>query len=224
MVDGLPDRLRLALLAGVDAAHDALQLGELPHHVGGQVRLRQRARAARVRRGVGAFEHVAGDPLGQVGHALRFGAVAPEPFVEQQRVEPVEPVVKPVRAVGVPEEAGVAQPRHEHALGVAGDAGDVVARRVGDRQEVRQESAAGIDHREVVLVVHHRGRQHFVRELEELPRKAPGHHRRVLYQVGHLAGQRRLCLDRRYRAAGLRAQAASLRVTRARRSARSIST
>ena len=148
-------------------------------------------------------EHVAGDPFGQVGHAVRFGAVAPEPLVEQERVEPFEPVVKPARPVGVPEEAGIAQPCHEHALGVARNAGDVVARGVGHRQEVRQQPAAGVDHREVVLVVHHRGRQHFVRELEELLRKAPGHHRRMLDQVGHLAGQRRLCLDGRDRAAGL---------------------
>ena len=88
-------------------------------------RLAERRRPPGGRGGRGLSEHVAGDALGQIGHALRLVAVAAEPLVEQQRVEPFQAVVEPARPVGVPEEAGVAQPRHEHALGVARNAGDV---------------------------------------------------------------------------------------------------
>ena len=195
MVDGLPDPLRLALLARVDAPHDTLQLRELPDHVGRQVGLREhRGAPGRGSRG-GPAEDIAGDPLRQVRRPLRLGPVAAEPLVEEQGVEPVEPVLEPLRPIRIPEEARVAEPGHEDALGVVRDAGDVVSRRVGDGQKVRQQRAAGADHREVVLVVHHRGREHLVRELQELPRIGTGDHRGVLDQIGHLAGERGLPLD-----------------------------
>ena len=50
VVDRLPDLLRLPFLAGVDAAHRPLQLGELEHHVGRQVGLGQPRGRRRVRR------------------------------------------------------------------------------------------------------------------------------------------------------------------------------
>ena len=203
MVDGLPDPLRLALRPRVDAAHDALQFRELPDHVGREVGLReQRGAPGRGRRG-GPAEDLAGDPLRQLRRPFRLGPVAAEPLVEEQGVEAIEPVLEPQPPVRVPEEASVAQAGHEHPLGVAGDPRDVVARHVGDGEEVRQEPSVGVDHREVVLVVHHGGREHLVGQIEELPRKRAGHHGRVLDQVGHLASQRGLILDRRRRASDL---------------------
>jgi hypothetical protein len=46
IVDGLPDGVGLALHAGVEAAHHALQFGEFLHHLGGEIAL-GRVRAAR---------------------------------------------------------------------------------------------------------------------------------------------------------------------------------
>ena len=59
VVDRLPDFLGPAVLARVDAAHRALQLGELAHHVGGEVGLAQPARVSCARRQLAAPEHVA---------------------------------------------------------------------------------------------------------------------------------------------------------------------
>ena len=69
----------------------------------------------------GAAEHVAGDPAGQTLDAVRLGAVAAEPLVEQHRVEARQARLERRPPVGVPEEARVAQARHEHALEVARD-------------------------------------------------------------------------------------------------------
>ncbi len=49
-----------------------------------------------------------------------------------------------------------------------------------------------VHHREVVLVMNHRRRQHFLRQLEELDREVTGDDGRVLDQVGHFLQQRRL--------------------------------
>ena len=45
IVDGLPDLLGLALRAGVEAAHDALQFGEFFDQFGSQVALQLAGRA-----------------------------------------------------------------------------------------------------------------------------------------------------------------------------------
>ena len=47
VVDRLPDRFRLALRARVEAADHALQLGELLHHLGGEIALGELAPRAR---------------------------------------------------------------------------------------------------------------------------------------------------------------------------------
>ena len=73
VVDRLPHRFRLAGLARVDAAHHALQLGELAHHVGREVGLRQPRRArGRVGRRAGCSKHVGRDPPRQRLDALRL--------------------------------------------------------------------------------------------------------------------------------------------------------
>ena len=66
-------------------------------------------------------ERLARDPLGERRDALRLLAVAAELLVEQHRVEPIEPRLERRLAIRVPEEPRVAQPRRQHALGVARD-------------------------------------------------------------------------------------------------------
>ncbi len=112
-------------------------------------------------------------------------------------------------AVLVPEEPRIAQPRRQHALGVARDDLRLLRLHVGDRQERRLQLPLVVHHREVVLVMNHRRRQHFLRELEELDREVPGDDRRVLDEVGHFLQQRRL---RRDEAADAAAELARVRL------------
>ena len=77
VVDRLPHRLGLPFLARVDAAHRALQLGELEHHVGGEIGLRQPRRASpRARAAPAAPNTSLGNPARQRLDALRLVAVA----------------------------------------------------------------------------------------------------------------------------------------------------
>ena len=63
---------------------------------------------------------------------------------------------------------------------------------VGHRQERRLQPALVVHHREVVLVMNHRRRQHFLRKLEELDREVPGDDGRVLDEIRHFLQERRL--------------------------------
>ena len=54
-----------------------------------------------------------------------------------------------------------------------------------------------------MLVVHHGGREHLVRQRQELLGEGPGHHRGVFHQIGHLLMQGRLPVERRQPSAGL---------------------
>ena len=103
--------------------------------------------------------------------------------MEQQRAEPVEARLERRLAIGLPEELRVAQARRQHALGVDGDGAGVVGLDVGDGEERRQQPPGVVRHREVVLVMDHRRRQHLLGQLEELGRERPGDDRRVLHQV-----------------------------------------
>ena len=73
-------------------------------------------------------------------------------------------------AIFVPEESRVAQPGRQHALRVARDDLGPFRLHVDDGQEHRLQVPLFIDHREEVLVVNHRRRQHFLGKLEELDR------------------------------------------------------
>ena len=91
--------------------------------------------------------------------------------MEQQRGKPVEPRLERRLAVGLPEEARVAQPRRHDALGVARDGPLVVGLGVDDGQErVLQRAVLAFD-RKVMLMVNQRRRQHFLGKLEELERE-----------------------------------------------------
>ena len=91
VVDRLPDLLRLPFLAGVDAAHRALQLGELEDHVGREIGLREPRRRCRCAGRLRLAQHLAGDPRGQLLDALGLVAIAAKLLVKQHRVQPLEP-------------------------------------------------------------------------------------------------------------------------------------
>ena len=152
-------------------------------------------------------------PAGQSLEPQRLQAVAAETLVEQQRAEPIEARLERRLAIGLPEELRVAQPRRQHALGVDGDRARVVGLDVGDREERRQQPPRIVGDREVVLVMDHRRRQHFLGQVEELGRERAGDDRRVLHQVDDLLEQAGL---RAAGAADAAAEAARVRVELAR--------
>ncbi len=191
MVDGAPHGFALPFRAGVDAAHGALQLGELAHEVRRQIRLRQSPGGPRGVDGPRYPEHLAGQPGRQRREPAGLGLVAAQPLVEEHRVETRQARLEPDAAIGVPEEPGVAQPGHEDPLQIPRNRAPVVGLRVDDGQERRQQPPGVVDDREVVLVVNHGRREHLFRQLEELRGERAGNDRRVLHQVGHFLQQAR---------------------------------
>ena len=91
VVDRLPDLLRQPFLARVDAAHRALQLGELEHHVGREIGLATSARPSPQRRPRRGWPKPRARSSGQPCDALGLLAIASELLVEQHRVQPIEP-------------------------------------------------------------------------------------------------------------------------------------
>ncbi len=190
-VDRLPHLLRQPFDARVDAAHQALQLGELADHVGRQVRLGEpRGFRRRLRHGRIRAERLARDPLRERLDPLRLFLVGPELLVEQQRAEPVDPRLERRLAVGLPEESRVAQTRGHHALGVARDRPLVVGLGVDHREKRVLQLPVVAFHRKVMLMVNQRRRQHLFGKLEELEREGAGDDRWVLDEVRNLLEQR----------------------------------
>ncbi len=148
-----------------------------------------------MRRGVGPLQRLGGDPGGERRDPLGLLAIASELLVEQDRRQPVDPRLERGLAILVPEESRIAQPRRQHALGVARDDFRLLRLHVGDREKRRLQPSLVVHHREVVLVMDHRRRQHFFRQLEELDRKVARHDRRVFDEIGHFLQERRLCRD-----------------------------
>ena len=118
-VDRLPHFLGAAVLARVDAAHGALQLGQLAHHVGGQVGFAQPSRFGRVIGEVRAAQDVGADPARQLLHARGLFLVGAQLLVEQHGAEPLDVIGERLLAIGVVEEPRIPQPRGQHALHVA---------------------------------------------------------------------------------------------------------
>ena len=170
VVDRLPDLFGQAFFARVNPAHGALQLSELAHHVGRQVGLTQSRGTLGTLRCVWPAEGFFCEPGGQGCDSIGFFFVTPELLVEEDRGQPADARFEGALAILVVEESRVAQPRREHALGVARD--DLGALRLHDThgQERWLETPLFIHDREVVLMMNHRRRQHFFGKLEELDR------------------------------------------------------
>jgi len=102
--------------------------------------------------------------LWQLAYMFPLGlvAVAPEPLVEDQRVQAVQPRLQGDLPVRVPEELGVAQPRSHDAFRVFRDQPLVGRLGVDDGEERLLQFARTGHHGKVMLVMHERRRQHFV--------------------------------------------------------------
>ena len=185
-LDGVGHHLALAVGERVVAAHDALQLGELAHHVGDEVGLGQ-ARGA-LRRGDVAVQ-LGGDRACQRLEALDALELAAELVVIDHRRQARQAGLELLLLVLLEEEARVRQARAHHA----GVAGDDVARvghpHVGDDQEAVEQLAGAVEEREVLLVGAHGQDQAFLRHGEEFGLEFAHVHRRVLDQRGDLVEQ-----------------------------------
>ena len=110
-------------------------------------------------------------------------------------MQPIEPRLERVLAIGFPEELRVAQPRGDDALGVLRDHALVGRLRVDDGEE-RFLQLARLGHdRKPVLMMHERRRQHFFRQREEPGVEEAGDDRRILDEIGDLFDQRRVLLQ-----------------------------
>ena len=188
VVDGLPHGLGQAFLAGVDAAHGALQFGELAHQIGPRSALASRPAFAADAASAGCAVPLA-PPTRPVAPRARpwpcsFPASCGTGSCRAGRSAPrAAPCGRRSRKLRV------AQPRREHPLRVAADEFGPIDFDVGHRQERRLQLAVVVHHREVVLVMDHRRGQHFLGQREELGGKHAGDHRRPLHQIRDLVEQ-----------------------------------
>ena len=205
VVDRLPHRVRVPLAAGVDAAHDPLQVRELLDDERVQVRLREQGRRAHRLDEVRAAGQ-ARDLLGQILDPRRLLAVVAELVLEGQARKLRQPPLEPLLHVRLEEEARVRQPRVQHPLAALRDEALAVLGVVHDRDEVRQQ-ALRTAHRDVLLVRAHGRDGDLLGQLQELRRERAAHEARPLDEVGERVREVRVRLDlaRRLRSASRRA-------------------
>ena len=191
VIDRLPDSLGFTLFTGVHAAHHALQLWKLTHHLRGQVGLGEETCALRGRGGclVGA-KHLLSDAPGQGAGSLRLLAIAAQFLVKQEGVQTSQTVLESPPTIRIQKEPGVAESGHEHSLGISSDPRHVVTRRIGHGEKVGLQPASPIGHGKIVLMMNHRRFQHFGGELQKLIWERTGHDRWILDQVGDLVQER----------------------------------
>jgi hypothetical protein len=137
-------------------------------------------------RDLGPLERLHREPRAERRDPVGLFAITPQLLVEEDRRQLLDACIERYLPVRVPEESRVPQPRGQHALRVARDDLRLFRLHVDDGEERRLELAVLVDHREIVLVMNHRGRQHFLRQIEELDREVSSHDRRVFDEIRNL--------------------------------------
>ena len=187
---GIGHRIRQAGGLCVIAAHGALQFGELAHHRGTQVEFCDPRRLFGQRR---VRPHRGRDLARQCGDAFHPVGLRPQLGVEGHGFQPFGPVLHPragFAQVVVPEERGVRQPRGQHALVAVQDSGAVVrGLDIGDGDIALDPARPGVAGREELLVLAHRGLQHFGRQVEETLFDHPHQRDGPFDQTGQLGHQ-----------------------------------
>mmetsp|Transcript_5838 Transcript_5838/g.22820 ORF Transcript_5838/g.22820 Transcript_5838/m.22820 type:complete len:424 (+) Transcript_5838:342-1613(+) len=199
--DGDGDAVAQALVAGVVAAHDALQLGELADHVGQQVALGEPGGFLDL--AVEHLELVVGlDRVGQRRHAElmhdRMGkrrdplgalTLRAQLAVVDHLGQAGQAVFELFLAVLVVEELGVGEARAHDPLIALDDGAGVGRRDIADDEEVARQFARRIQQREILLVGLHRQDQALLRHGQELGLEGAGQHIGALDQRGHFVQQ-----------------------------------
>ena len=189
-----------AVVAGVVAAHDALQLGELAHHVGQQVGLGQLGgQIGALHQRLAAGQRVGGGDLPGDGardgaHALHALALRAQLVVVHDLGQALHTAFQRLLAVLVEEELGVGQARAHHALVAADHRAGVGRRDVAHHQEAVGQPALRVQQREVLLVGLHGQDQAFLRHAQELLVEAADQHVGALDQGCDLV-QKRFVFD-----------------------------
>ncbi len=178
-----------AIVARVIAAHDALQLGELPHHVGQQIGLGQ------LGRGVGALgQHIAtqllADGPGNRSHPLHPLALGTQLVVVNHLGQALDARGQCLLAVLVEEEFGIGQSRAHHPLVATDHRARVVGGDVAHHKKLVRQQALHIEQREVFLVGLHREDQALGGHVKECLLELAGQHVGPLHQRGHFVKQR----------------------------------
>ena len=124
-----------AVIERVVAAHDALQFGELAHHVGHQIGLGQ-LRGLIGLRGQRVAAKLLADRLGNRAHALHALALRAQLVVINHLVQPRHARGQRLLAVLVEEELGIGQARAHHALVAADHRAGVFRADVADDEEL----------------------------------------------------------------------------------------
>ncbi len=190
-IDGLPDRFGLPFLSRVDSADRSLQLGELPHHIRAEIRLAETTgKPGVIRNGVGLLERVVSDPPRQRRDAVGLLSIAAQLLVEKDGREAGDARPQRGLAVCLPEKLRITEPRGEDAFRVARDNLRLLRLRVRDRQERGLQLSFLVDDRKVMLMMNHRRRQHFLRQLQELDGEMARDDGGVLHEVRHFLQER----------------------------------
>ncbi len=186
---GLGHRRVLAREEGVLPPHDPLQLRELAHHAGQEVRLGQQGGPPR---GPPVGAEQPGEMHGELLHPQGLVMETAEFLLEGDLPEFLHPVGKPLLHIMVVEIGRVREPGGQNPLVSRPDHLEVLGLRVADRDEVRQQVPFAIHDAEIPLVLAHGRDQHLFRHPQEVPGKASQHGHGVLHQVRDLIDETRV--------------------------------
>ena len=176
------------IMARIVAAHNALQLGELTHHVGQQIGLGQ-ARNLLGLLGQSAAAQLLANGLGNGAYPRHALALRTQLIVVHHLAQAFHARLQRLFAVLVEEEFGIGQARAHHTLVAADHKRSVVGRDVAHHQETVRQLARCIDQRKVFLVGLHRENQALLRHVKEFFLKLANQHIGPLHQGGHLIQQ-----------------------------------
>ncbi len=183
-----------AIVAGIVAAHDALQLGEFADHVGQQIGLGQACGLLGLL-GQQIAAHLLANRLGDGTNARHALALCAQLVVINHFGQAFNARFERFLAVLVEEELGIGQARAHHTLVAADHQRSVVRRDVAHHQKTVRQLARCVDQGKVFLVGLHREDQAFLRDVQELGLELASQHVRALDQGGHFV-QQRVILDR----------------------------
>ena len=187
--NGIGHGFAQAIVERVVASHDALQLRELPHHVGHEIGLGQLGRLV----GLGHQRLVAQtsrDGAGDAPHALHALALGAQLVVIHHLRQSVHPRSQRLLTVLVEKELGVGQARTHHALVATNDRAGVFGPDVADHQELVCQLARGVQQRKIFLIGLHREDQALLGHIEKLLLEGAHEHVGPLDQRGDLIEQR----------------------------------
>ncbi len=187
LFDRIGHVFRLAVMARVVRAHDALQLGEFAHHQCAQVGFCQVRGAADVR--LIDTERL-GDLDCNACHALDALKLRSELVVIDHIGQSFDARFECLLAILVVEELGVRQPCPHHARIAFDDCGWIIGLEVRHQQETVEQLPMDILQREILLILLHGQDQALVRHGEKLAVEAGLQHDRPLDERGHLVEQR----------------------------------